>query len=134
MSTKLLHLDSSILGAQSVSRTLSASVVAKLTAANPALTVTYRDLAAQPLPHLSGGYLAAASGQVADEATQADLALGSAVIEEFLGTDIVVLGFGFYNSGRGQYSRKNERRTLGSPTRTLGYAPSTLGCIVRSMF
>ena len=59
MSTNLLHLDSSIPGANSVSRTLSASVVAQLRAINPAVRVTYRDLSAAPIPHLSGGYLAA---------------------------------------------------------------------------
>ncbi|WP_413730099.1 FMN-dependent NADH-azoreductase [Sodalis sp. RH22] len=98
---KLLHLDSSILGANSVSRELSASVVARLTETNPAIQVTYRDLAAVPIPHLSGAYLAA--GQVGeiqhDTALQADLALGSEVLEEFLGADTVVLGVGFYNFG-----------------------------------
>ena len=100
MSTQLLHLDSSILGTHSVSRGLSASVVDKLTKANPALVVTYRDLAATPVPHLSGNYLAAASGQApADESLQADLTLGGAVLEEFLAADIVVIGLGFYNFG-----------------------------------
>jgi len=101
MSTNLLHLDSSILGANSVSRTLSASVVAQLRKTNPAIRVAYRDLAAAPIPHLSGDYLAA--GQVGEAqhepALQADLALGNAVLEEFLAADIVVLGLGFYNFG-----------------------------------
>lgn len=98
---KLLHLDSSILGAHSVSRTLSASIVAQLKKNNPTVQVTYRDLASEPIPHLSGGYLAA--GQ-ADEAQheptlQADLALGGMVLDEFLAADTVVLGVGFYNFG-----------------------------------
>ena len=54
----LLHLDSSVLGGNSVSRALSAAVVARLRAAHPGLAETYRDLAAEPLPHLSGAYLA----------------------------------------------------------------------------
>ena len=98
---KLLHLDSSILGGGSVSRTLSASIVAKLKASDPRVMVTYRDLAAEPIPHLSGGYLAAGqAGEMQhDPALQADLALGGAVMDEFLAADIVVVGVGFYNFG-----------------------------------
>ena len=101
MSKNLLHIDSSILGGNSVSRALSASVVARLRNDHPALRVTYRDLAAVPIPHLSGLYLAAgrASESPHDPALQADLALGSEVLEEFLAADIVVLGLGFYNFG-----------------------------------
>jgi FMN-dependent NADH-azoreductase len=98
---RLLHLDSSILGGGSVSRILSSSIVAKLKASDASISVTYRDLAAEPIPHLSGGYLAAgqASEMQHDPTLQADLALGSAVLEEFLAADIVVVGLGFYNFG-----------------------------------
>jgi FMN-dependent NADH-azoreductase len=101
MSTNLLHLDSSILGANSVSRKLSASVVAQLRAINPAVRVTYRDLSAAPIPHLSGGNLAAGqAGEAPHEpALQADLTLGNAVLDEFLAADTIVLGVGFYNFG-----------------------------------
>jgi FMN-dependent NADH-azoreductase len=99
MSTNLLHLDSSILGGHSVSRALSASVVAQLSKSDPSLQVTYRDLAAEPIPHLTGTYLAAGqAGEAAlDPALQKDLALGSTVLAEFLAADIVVIGLGFYN-------------------------------------
>ena len=50
---KLLHLDSSILGEGSASRTVSAAVVEQFRAAQPDLDVTYRDLVADPLPHLT---------------------------------------------------------------------------------
>lgn len=97
----LLHLDSSILGPNSVSRALSASVVARLSKVNPTVQVIYRDLAATPIPHLSGAYLAAGqAGEAQHEpALQADLALGNAVLEEFLAADTIVLGIGFYNFG-----------------------------------
>jgi FMN-dependent NADH-azoreductase len=49
---KLLHVDSSILGANSVSRAISAAVTTRLVALHPELDVTYRDLAAAPLTHL----------------------------------------------------------------------------------
>jgi len=95
----LLHLDSSVLGGNSVSRALSAAVVARLRAAHPGLAETYRDLAAEPLPHLSGAYLAAAHGASGEHepGLQADLALGSQVLEEFLAADIVVIGTALYN-------------------------------------
>ena len=56
---KLLHIDSSILGAGSVSRTLSSAIVAAQRAQHPGLQVSYRDLAAEPVGHLSGAHLAA---------------------------------------------------------------------------
>ena len=43
---KLLHIDSSALGGYSVSRQLSADIVAELRRHAPSLDVTYRDLAA----------------------------------------------------------------------------------------
>jgi FMN-dependent NADH-azoreductase len=101
MSKNLLHVDSSILGGNSVSRSLSADVVARLKASDPSLTVTYRDLAAEPIPHLSGAYLAAAQaleGQH-DPSLERDLAIGGRALEEFLAADIVVVGVGFYNFG-----------------------------------
>ena len=101
MSTNLLHLDSSIQGASSVSRTLSASVVVQLKKAHPGLHVTYRDLAAAPIAHLSGPYLSAGrtGQQQHDPVLKADLDLGNEVLEEFLAADIVVVGIGFYNFG-----------------------------------
>ena len=94
----LLHLDSSILGGHSVSRTLSAAVVERLKGANPDLQVTYHDLAAKPISHLSGAYLAGQSSDVQhDQALQEDLALGGKVLEEFLAADIVVIGVALYN-------------------------------------
>ena len=96
---KLLHVDSSILGAGSVSRTLSAGIVEQLARTLPGLEITYRDLAADPVPHLSGSYLAAGSADQAtlDPALQQDLALGGEVLAEFLAADIVVIGAPMYN-------------------------------------
>lgn len=94
----LLHLDSSILGDNSVSRSLSAAVVARLRTATPDLRVTYRDLAASPVSHLSGAYLAGQSAEVQhDQAMQEDLQLGGEVLEEFLAADVVVVGVALYN-------------------------------------
>lgn len=95
---KLLHIDSSILGDNSVSRTLSQAVVDHLLRANLGFHVTYRDLAANPIPHLSGAYLAGQHADVQhDQALQDDLALGGRVLDEFLAADTVVIGVAFYN-------------------------------------
>ncbi|RPE81743.1 FMN-dependent NADH-azoreductase [Vulcaniibacterium tengchongense] len=88
---KLLHLDSSALGAHSVTRELSAAVVARWRAQLPHLQVEYRDLDAQPIPHLTGGSLA--------KANPAEVAEAEAVLQQFLGADVVVLGVPFYNFG-----------------------------------
>lgn len=95
----ILHLDSSILGAYSVSRQLSAAIVARLTAANPDAVVTYRDLGAAPLAHLSGATLMAAQNADGDHAPEiaADLAAGNAVMQQFKAADTIVIGVAFYN-------------------------------------
>ncbi|KDP86239.1 MULTISPECIES: FMN-dependent NADH-azoreductase [Cupriavidus] len=99
MNTKLLHIDSSILGGNSVSRTLSAGIVNKFKAAHPEVDVIYRDLASSPIPHLSGAYFAASRDPEAsnDAALMRDIELGRAILEEFLAADVVVIGVAFYN-------------------------------------
>ncbi len=47
---KLLHIDASALGAHSVSRGLTAAVVAEFVRNHPGIEVTYRDLHAAPSP------------------------------------------------------------------------------------
>jgi FMN-dependent NADH-azoreductase len=96
--TKLLHIDSSVLGAHSVSRQLSAAIVDRLKQTSPGLDVVYRDLTAAPLAHLSGPHLAAAQGNPpTDPVIQQELAASWAALEEFLAADIVVLGAPMYN-------------------------------------
>jgi FMN-dependent NADH-azoreductase len=94
---KLLHLDSSVLGPDSVSRQLSAAIVERLKTVTPGLEITYRDLAAKPLGHLSGSHLAAAPGVEPDAAITQDLAAGQTALNEFLAADVVVLGAAMYN-------------------------------------
>ncbi|MBB3228600.1 FMN-dependent NADH-azoreductase [Luteibacter sp. Sphag1AF] len=86
---KLLHIDSSALGAHSVSRGLTAAVVAEFKAAHPQIDVTYRDLAAAPLTHWAP--VADAEHPAAREST--------AVLEEFLAADVIVVGAPMYNFG-----------------------------------
>ncbi|MGU3359328.1 FMN-dependent NADH-azoreductase [Methylobacterium sp. M6A4_1b] len=95
---KLLHVDGSILGDHSVSRAVSAAIVAHLTAETPNLDVTYRDLAATPIPHLSGAFLAGQQPNATNTPDiQHDVELGRTVLAEFLAADIVVIGAPLYN-------------------------------------
>ena len=93
----LLHLDASVLGDHSVSRQVSAAIVSRLRAADPTLSVTYRDLAAHPLSHLSGLHLAAAQGAAVPAHIQEDHAAAQAALDEFLAADVVVIGAPMYN-------------------------------------
>ena len=96
---KLLHIDSSIQGQNSVSRDLSASVVATYRARYPNLAITHLDLAATPIGHLTAAHFAAMQGAPAEEALQADVAAGQAALEAFMAADIVVVGAPMYNLG-----------------------------------
>ncbi len=95
---KLLHIDSSVLGDNSVSRGLTAGIVAQQKTLHPGLDVTYLDLARQPLQHLSPAHIGAMFGHPpADTAVQADIATGAAYLETLFATDIIVIGAPMYN-------------------------------------
>jgi FMN-dependent NADH-azoreductase len=95
---KLLHIDASILGGNSVSRQLSAAAVGRLKQTIPNLDVGYRDIGVAPPSHLSGAHLAAAHGAAPETAElEQDIAASQAVLDEFLAADIVVIGAPMYN-------------------------------------
>jgi FMN-dependent NADH-azoreductase len=95
---QLLHIDSSVLGPHSVSRKLSAEIVARQVALHPGIRVTHRDLAADAALHLSPAHLAAwQGGTVQDAVLGADLAKGGAYLDEILTADIIVIGAPMYN-------------------------------------
>jgi len=79
---KILHIDTSINGTNSVTRALSASIVETLTARNPRASVVHRDLGAGPLPHFTLEAFA-----------------DSSAVDEFLSADVIVLGAPMYNFG-----------------------------------
>lgn len=95
---KLLHIDSSITANNSVSRKLSADIVAAERQRFPDIEVTYRDLADRPVRHLSAAHLAASGGIVPESPDlQDDINEGVAILDEFLQADIVVIGAPMYN-------------------------------------
>ena len=95
---KLLHIDSSVLGANSVSRRLTAEIVARETELHPGLEVHYRDLAAHTPHHLSPAHIGALFGQApTDPAVLADIAAAAPFIDEVFAADIIVIGVPMYN-------------------------------------
>jgi FMN-dependent NADH-azoreductase len=97
---KLLHLDSSITGDQSVSRTLSAEIVAAQVVQHPGIEVTHHDLANEPVMHLSPAHLAAFQGGKVESATLGqDLAQGARYLDELIAADVLVIGAPMYNHG-----------------------------------
>jgi len=95
----LLHLDSSVLGAHSASRALSAQIAARQIALHPGIEVIHRDLAADAaLQHLSPAHLAVINGgPVENAALGDDLAKGGTYLRELLAADIIVIGAPMYN-------------------------------------
>jgi FMN-dependent NADH-azoreductase len=76
----ILHIDSSISGEDSASRAITRSILDQLTIERGGADVVYRDLAADPIPHLT-----------------LDAFADSSVIDEFLASDTVVIGAPMYN-------------------------------------
>ena len=76
----ILHIDSSINGENSASRAISARVVEQVQSLNWGEQVVYRDLAADPLAHLT-----------------LDAFADTSVLDEFLAADTIVIGAPMYN-------------------------------------
>lgn len=96
--TTILHIDSSILGSNSVSRSLTAEIVAKEVKLNPGATLLRRDLVADELQHLSPAHLAVFQGNTpTSESLANDIALGSTYIDELFSADIIIIGVPMYN-------------------------------------
>jgi FMN-dependent NADH-azoreductase len=97
----LLHLDSSLRTEGSRSRQLSARYAERWQARHPGGTVTYRDLAADPVPHLD--QLAFFAGFVAPEDRTPEQAAASVLseqlIDEVLAADTILIALPLYNFG-----------------------------------
>lgn len=114
----ILHIDSSILQGQSVSRKLSAAIVSRLTALAPGARVVYRDLDREPLPALS-----AANAAALDPAAAADsdeVRALNAALAQVLAADTIVVGAPMYNFSV-PASLKAWLDALAVPGKTFGY-------------
>lgn len=98
---RLLHIDSSIRGEQSVSRRLTSRAAATWRAAHPDGTVTYRDLGRDPLPHLdeSGGMARIVPTDQHTPEQRASWALTEKLVDEVRSADTILLGLPLYNFG-----------------------------------
>jgi FMN-dependent NADH-azoreductase len=97
----LLQLSSSLFGQHGQSSQLADAFVAQWRAAHPNGAVTTRDLAAQPVPHLTAerfqGFLAAPEART--DAQHAAVAESDALIGELQRADTIVIGLPMYNFG-----------------------------------
>ena len=101
MADHLLHIDSSIHEHTSVSRALTARAAAAWRAAHPDGTVTYRDLGAEPLPHLdcASGLARRVAPEEHTPAQAQSFVLTQELIAELVAADTIVLGLPLYNYG-----------------------------------
>jgi FMN-dependent NADH-azoreductase len=97
---KLLHIDSSPLGGNSVSRQLTERIVAQWQATHPGTVVDYLDLAVDTPSHLSIDSLGFRAGPDARELTDVqrrENIVSEALVSQFLAADVVVVGAPMYN-------------------------------------
>jgi FMN-dependent NADH-azoreductase len=137
----LLHLDSSLRHEGSRSRKLSAHYAERWTAQNPDGSVTYRDLAADPVPHLDHAAFLAKFVDAAERTPDqvAAQALADRLTDEILAADTVLVAMPLYNFGppstfKSWFDRIVSDRTVGKlgakefvvvTARGGGYRPGT---------
>ncbi len=99
MTTTILHINSSVRSTGSISRQLTQEFIEKLQTAHAGSRVIERDLAAQPVPHLTetmmGAYFTPAEQRTPEQAST--VALSDALVAELQSADIVVIGAPMYN-------------------------------------
>ncbi len=95
---KLLQVDSSVLGANSVSRQLTAEVVRDWVAAHPGTEVDYLDVAADAPGHFGADALGVKVGaEATTDAQKQENAVSERLVRQFLAADVVVVGAPLYN-------------------------------------
>jgi FMN-dependent NADH-azoreductase len=95
----VLYINSSVRSTGSLSRQLSAEFIAKWQASHPADTIIERDLAANPVPHLTeallGAFFTAPEQRNAEQAHT--VKLSDTLVDEVLAADVIVIGAPMYN-------------------------------------
>lgn len=96
---KLLHVDSSVLGGNSVSRQLTTEVVADWRKTHPDTTVEYLDLAVDTPNHFSADALGIKVGVQAEPtaAQRLENEVSERLVSQFLAADVIVVGAPLYN-------------------------------------
>ena len=97
--TTILHISSSVRSTSSLSRQLTNEFVAKLAAAHAGSTVIERDLAAQPVPHLTeqmmGAYFTPDEQRTPEQ--NKIVKLSDDLVAELMAAELVVIGAPMYN-------------------------------------
>lgn len=95
----VLYINSSVRTSGSLSRQLSSEFVSKWKAAHPADSITERDLASNPVPHLTeemmGAFFTPAEQRSAEQAQT--VKLSDTLVDEVEAADIIVIGAPMYN-------------------------------------
>ena len=96
---KVLHINSSVRNSGSLSRQLSGEFIAKWQAAQPADVIVERDLAANPVPHLSEEMMGAFFTPAEQRSPQAVelVKVSDQLVDELLAADVIVLAAPMYN-------------------------------------
>jgi FMN-dependent NADH-azoreductase len=97
---KLLHIDSSPLGGNSVSRELTRRAVAQWRAAHPAVSVDYLDLAKDAPNHLnqdSLGFRMGVNAEGLSDVQRRENEVSERLVSQFLAADVIVVGAPLYN-------------------------------------
>jgi FMN-dependent NADH-azoreductase len=96
---KLLHVDSSVLGTNSVSRQLTAEIVTEWRKNHPHTKVDYLDLAVDTPNHFSADALGIKVGVQAEptEAQRRENEVSERLVSQFLDSDVIVIGAPLYN-------------------------------------
>jgi FMN-dependent NADH-azoreductase len=97
--SKLLHINSSVRTSGSVSRQLTAEFIEKWRAAHPEFQIVERDLASQPVPHITeqtiGAYFTPVENRSAEQAEA--VKLSDQLVAELIAADVIVIGAPMYN-------------------------------------
>lgn len=123
---QILHLDSSILGDASTSRSLTALVATHLLANAPTAKILYRDLVAEAIPHLDGPIAAGfrpLAAQAETATVTAERARSEELVTELLASDVVVIGAPMYNFSVASQLKAWIDRIV-QPGRTFKYTPT----------
>jgi FMN-dependent NADH-azoreductase len=97
---KLLHIDSSILGDNSVTRVLTQRIVTEWQASHAGTSVEHLDLAVNAPTHLSAdslGFRLPAGSTDLSDVQRRENAVSEALVSQFLAADVVVIGAPMYN-------------------------------------
>jgi FMN-dependent NADH-azoreductase len=97
---QVLHIDSSVMGGNSVSRQLTERITAQWRATHPGTVVDYLDLAKEAPSHLSVdslGFRLGPQGDGLSEIQKRENAISEALVTQFLAADVIVVGAPLYN-------------------------------------